>query len=86
MERNKILVQSHYSAREMEIERDREREEGRIREIGERMIKRVVGDRERGCRGREGAGRDRSDRVAYGVVAGSRKEQQIQWLYRPSPV
>lgn len=65
----------------MEIER--EREKGRIREIGERMIKRVVGDRERGCRG---AGRDRSDRVAYGVVAGSRKEQQIQWLYRPSPV
>jgi len=29
---------------------------------------------------------DRSDRVAYGVAAGSRKEQQIQWLYRPSPV
>lgn len=36
--------------------------------------------------GEERRGRDRSDRVAYGVVAGSRKEQQIQWLYRPSPV
>lgn len=35
---------------------------------------------------RERRGRDRSDRVAYSVVAGSRKEQQIQWLYRPSPV
>jgi len=30
--------------------------------------------------------RERSDRVVYSVVAGSRKEQQIQWLYRPSPV
>lgn len=50
-------------------------------EIGKKVIKRMSGGR-RG-RGRE---RDRSDRVAYNVVAGSRKEQQIQWLYRPSPV
>lgn len=49
------------------------------------MIKRMSGGR-RGGRGEEGWERDRSDRVAYNVVAGSRKEQQIQWLYRPSPV
>lgn len=59
-----------------------ERKQGRgIRETEERVIKRVSGGRRKG-----GRGADRSDRVAYGVVAGSRKEQQIQWLYRPSPV
>lgn len=63
----------------------REREEkgcgGGIYKIGRE------GDKEGVGREREGwEERDRSDRVAYGVVAGSRKEQQIQWLYRPSLV
>lgn len=53
--------------------------EGNTRNRGE-------GDKEGGRRKGGGRGADRSDRVAYGVVAGSRKEQQIQWLYRPSPV
>lgn len=67
-------------------QRKRERERGkrgnlRDREEGD---KEDVGWKERwGGGGRE---RDRSDRVVYSVVAGSRKEQQIQWLYRPSPV
>lgn len=52
-----------------------------MRETGEKVIKRVSGGRRKGG----GRGADRSDRVAYSVVAGSRKEQQIQWLYRPSP-
>lgn len=64
------------------IPSDKEREKGEgICEIGKKVIKRMSA-------GRRGAGgeRDRSDRVAYSVVAGSRKEQQIQWLYRPSSV
>lgn len=56
---------------------------GGICEIG-KVIKRMPGGRRRG--GSAGGERDRSDRVAYNVVVGSRKEQQIQWLYRPSPV
>lgn len=53
--------------------------EGGICEIGKKVIKRLSG-------GKRGRSRDRSDRVVYSIVAGSRKEQQIQWLYRPSPV
>lgn len=67
-------------------QRKRERRGGgEICEIGKKVIKRMLGGEREGGRGR-GRERDRSDRVAYSVVAGSRKEQQIQWLYRPSPV
>lgn len=49
-ERNKVLVVALFRQTE------RKREKGKIREIGESMIKRVVGDRERGWieRGWEG--------------------------------
>jgi len=60
--------------------RKRERKRG-ICEIAKKVIKRMSGGRKGSSRER-----DRSDRVAYSVAAGSRKEQQIQWLYRPSPV
>ena len=70
-----LAVQSDYSVKEREGK-------------GESLRDRKDGDKEDiGWKERRGQGeRDRSDRVAYNVVAGSRKEQQIQWLYRPSPV
>lgn len=57
------------------------------RDRGGNLRDREEGDKENvGKRGKRGENRDRSDRVVYSIVAGSRKEQQIQWLYRPSPV
>lgn len=70
-----FAIQSNYSVKEREGK-------------GENLRDRKDGDKEDiEWKERRGQGeRDRSDRVAYNVVAGSRKEQQIQWLYRPSPV
>lgn len=65
------------SWRERQGGNSRDKEEGDKEGVGKGGLERLGGKR------RE---RDRSDRVAYGVVAGSRKEQQIHWLYRPSPV
>lgn len=73
---------THYPAREIEVER--EKENSRYRGEDDKEGGGRSGKRDGEGEGRRG--RDRSDRVAYGVVAGSRKEQQIQWLYRPSPV